>query len=138
KNCILEGELLVWNDKAQEIEPFHKIRKHVQRSGRWLGTQADSPASLHEHLMIMFYDILLLDDSIILREPHRKRRQRLETLVKTTRGQAEIGTREIIDFSSRRASERLRAAFAAGITQNWEGFVLKGCNDPYIPANGAG
>ena len=38
KQCILEGELLIWNDDEERIEPFHKIRKHVQRSGRFLGT----------------------------------------------------------------------------------------------------
>lgn len=38
KQCILEGELLVWNDQFQRIEPFHKIRKHVQRPGCSLGT----------------------------------------------------------------------------------------------------
>jgi DNA ligase-4 len=138
KHCILEGELLIWSDKTKAIEPFHKIRKHVQRSGRWLGNQADSPASLHEHLMIMFYDVLLLDGDILLRKPHNKRRRVLESLVKCTPGWAEIGTREKIDFSSRRASEQLRAAFASAITQHWEGFVLKGCDDPYIPTDGRG
>jgi DNA ligase 4 len=138
KHCILEGELLVWNKRTKAIEPFHKIRKHVQHSGRWLGNQADSPASLDEHLMIMFYDILLLDDKIVLRETHNKRRQRLESLVKPTPGYAEIGTREKINFSSRRAPQQLRSAFAAAITQNWEGLVLKGCDEPYLPFNGTG
>jgi len=138
KHCILEGELLIWNDKTKTIEPFHKIRKHVQRSGRWLGNQADSPASFHEHLMMVFYDILLLDENILLRKPHCKRRRALESLVKCTPGWAEIGTREKIDFSSRRAPEQLRAAFASAITQRWEGFVLKGCDDPYIPMDGRG
>ena len=36
--CILEGELLVWTDDDERIEPFHKIRKHVKRSGRLIGT----------------------------------------------------------------------------------------------------
>jgi DNA ligase 4 len=36
--CILEGELLVWNDNRHRLEPFYKIRKHVTRSGRYLGT----------------------------------------------------------------------------------------------------
>jgi ATP-dependent DNA ligase len=138
KHCILEGELLVWNRGTKAVEPFHKIRKHVQRSGRWLDNQADSPASLDEHLMIMFYDILLLDDNILLREPHDKRRRRLQSLVKTTPGWAEIGTREKINFSSLRAPEQLRAAFAAAITQHWEGFVLKGCDEPYLTSNGSG
>jgi DNA ligase-4 len=37
KQCILEGELLVWDDRHQAIEPFYKIHRHVQRSGQLLG-----------------------------------------------------------------------------------------------------
>lgn len=40
--CILEGELLVYSDQAKEILDFHKIRKHVSRSGSFLGTGLDS------------------------------------------------------------------------------------------------
>jgi hypothetical protein len=29
----MEGELLLWNDSRKQIEPFHKIRKHVPRAG---------------------------------------------------------------------------------------------------------
>ena len=42
KKCILEGELLVWSDKAKGILEFHKLRKHVSRSGSFLGTELDS------------------------------------------------------------------------------------------------
>jgi DNA ligase-4 len=75
--CILEGELLVWTDDDERIEPFHKIRKHVKRSGRLIVTARDSPVDSNEHLMIMFFDILLLDDIVCIREPHDKRRQLL-------------------------------------------------------------
>lgn len=47
--CILEGELLVWNNEAGSIEPFHKIRRHVQRAGRYIGTARDSPIASGEH-----------------------------------------------------------------------------------------
>ena len=70
KQCILEGELLVWNDHDRQIEPFHKIRKYVQRSGRFLGCGRDSPVNQDEHLMIMLYDLLLLDDIICIWEHH--------------------------------------------------------------------
>ena len=98
KQCILEGELLVWNDRDERIEPFYKIRKHVKRSGRSLGTSLDSPINPSEHLMIMFYDILLLDDTVCIRESHDRRRGLLES-VHCIPGQADIGTREVIDFS---------------------------------------
>lgn len=42
EKCILEGELLVWSDKTKGILEFHKLRKHVSRSGSFLGTALDS------------------------------------------------------------------------------------------------
>ena len=42
EKCILEGELLVWSDKTKEILEFHKLRKHVSRSGSFLGIDLDS------------------------------------------------------------------------------------------------
>ena len=42
EKCIVEGELLVWSDKTKEILEFHKLRKHVSRSGSFLGTELDS------------------------------------------------------------------------------------------------
>lgn len=42
RHCILEGELLVYSDRSKEILEFHKIRKHVSRSGSFLGTALDS------------------------------------------------------------------------------------------------
>lgn len=150
--CILEGELLVWNDKKRCIQPFHKIRKHVSRSGRYIGTEQDSMLACQfrsasqrltflrpdpdERLMIMFFDILLFDDVVCLYRPHNARRTLLRDLVFKIPGLADIGTREIIDFSARKAEERLRHAFAKAITDRWEGFVLKGCSDPYFPAYG--
>ena len=96
KQCILEGELLVWNNRDERIEPFYKIRKHVKRSGHFLGTSLDSPIDPSEHLMIMFYDILLLDDTVCIGESHDRRRGRLESLVHCILGHADIGTREVI------------------------------------------
>jgi DNA ligase 4 len=77
----MEGELLVWNDSRKQIEPFHKIRKHVRRAGRRLGCVRDSLVQEYEHLMVMLYDLLLLDDNICVREPHDRRRQRLRLIV---------------------------------------------------------
>ena len=136
KYCILEGELLVWSDREMAVQPFHKIRKHVQRSGRWLGSEADSPAAIDEHLMIVFHDLLLLDQVLSLRDTHSRRRHHLESLVLPRPGYAAVGDREKIDFSSHRAPDQLRKAFAEAITQGWEGFVLKGSEDCYSSLEG--
>lgn len=42
KNCILEGEMVLWSDTSNDVVAFHKIRKHVNRSGSFLGTAYDS------------------------------------------------------------------------------------------------
>lgn len=34
RQCVLIGELLVWNDRTRRIMPFYKIRRYVSREGR--------------------------------------------------------------------------------------------------------
>jgi DNA ligase 4 len=138
RKCILEGELLVWNDHYERIEPFHKIRKHVQQSGRFLGNIRDSPVDFSEHLMIMFYDLLLLDDTVCIRETHENRYRRLCTLVDRITGRVDVTSLKIIDFSSPDAPKLLGKVFAQAIVQRWEGLVLKPCDDPYFLPNSAG
>ncbi|KAH8691873.1 hypothetical protein BGW36DRAFT_303446 [Talaromyces proteolyticus] len=133
ERCIVEGELLVWNDTDQKIAPFHRIRNHVTRGGYFLGTARDLPARDDEHLMIMFYDILLLDHIVCMYEPDIQRRQRLQSLVHCIAGRADIGNRHRIDFSFLTAEKRLQQILARAITQRWEGLVLKGCYDSYLP-----
>jgi DNA ligase 4 len=40
--CIVEGEMVVWSDKDEKILDFHKLRKFVPRSGKFLGADFDS------------------------------------------------------------------------------------------------
>lgn len=136
RQCILVGELLVWNDRTQEIMPFFKIRRHVTREGHHLGCDQDSPCSPDEHLMIIFYDVLVLDDINCIYEPYERRRQRLQVLVNPVPGHAELGEREKMDFRRPDAAVRLAHRLATAITQNWEGLVLKACQDPYVSAHG--
>ncbi|KAL4781100.1 hypothetical protein BJX76DRAFT_363878 [Aspergillus varians] len=133
RRCILEGELLVWSDKHKEIKQFHKLRKFISRSGIFIGTESDSPPQPYEHLMIVFFDILLLDDDICLRKPHRERRLILKNSIQTIPGLADIAEQRVIDFSRSDAQRKLEALFSMGIAERWEGFVLKGCEDPYFP-----
>lgn len=50
--CILEGELVIWSDQEQKILDFHKLRKHLDRSGTFIGTAKDS--------QYVFKDLLIL------------------------------------------------------------------------------
>ncbi|KAI9851996.1 MAG: hypothetical protein M1838_002119 [Thelocarpon superellum] len=132
QRCILEGELVVFDDQCNETVAFCKLRKHVSRSGRFLGTMNDSLPHAHEHLMVVFFDLLLLDDVSTLAQPYSERVQRLEDLVQPIAGRASLASRERLDGASRSAKSTLTNAFAQAITQRWEGYVLKPCDQPYL------
>ncbi|KAI9373528.1 hypothetical protein BJX61DRAFT_502482 [Aspergillus egyptiacus] len=133
RHCILEGELVVWSDKHRSIMPFHKLRNHISRSGIFIGTEKDSRPQPYEHLMVVFFDVLLLDHDICLRKPHRERRLLLKDTVQAIPGFSDIAEQRVIDFSRPDGQSRLESFFSMGIAQRWEGCVLKGCEDPYFP-----
>lgn len=130
--AILEAELVVYSTTQQVILPFYHIRKHVLHGGRRIGTAMDSPKKSGEQLMVVFFDVLLLDDKPLINEPHRRRRQYLKGLVHTVEGTSQVVERAIIDFSHKKAKSALRAAFGSCIRKRWEGFVLKGLEEPYL------
>lgn len=132
KRCILEGELVVWSDRDNKVLGFEKIRKHVNRSGRFIGTDKDSQAHSYERLMIVYFDVLLVDDDSMLDVRHSERRRRLTTLVSCLEGCASLVQSQIINFSSRAvAATELQEAFASCIMNREEGLVLKP-DEPYF------
>ncbi|CAI7601087.1 unnamed protein product [Penicillium glandicola] len=136
--CILEGELLVWNDQTCEPMDFNKIRRFIPRSGIMIGVDNDSPPQPYEHLMIMFFDILLLDNDVCLAKPHRERRLLLQKVVKTIPGRADLAHQEVLDFNRVDSYHRLEKTFEKAITQRWEGCVLKASDEPYFPIYSTG
>ncbi|KAJ4423760.1 hypothetical protein N0V82_001498 [Gnomoniopsis sp. IMI 355080] len=131
KRCILEGELVVYSDLEKRILEFDKIRKHVNRSGRFIGTDADSQAHSWERLMVVYFDVLLIDDDSMLNVRHSDRRKRLSELVHCQEGQAALVESRVINFSSHIAADELRRAFASCIIYKEEGLVLKP-DEPYF------
>ena len=132
KGCILEGEMVVWSDREDEILEFHKIRKHVSRSGSFLGTNLDSLPHEYEHLMVNFFDVLLVDDVSCLQLPHTARRRLLKRIICQIPGRAELASQHYLDFSTNEAPERLREHYAQAIANRWEGLVLKPADEPYF------
>lgn len=85
-----------------------------------------------EHLMIIFFDVMLVDDDTVMNQPYVRRRQRLQDLVQTIPGRADLATVQKINFSGSKAALQLLQALAVAFTQRWEGYVLKPCDDPYV------
>jgi DNA ligase-4 len=136
RQCVLVGELLVWNERMGQIMPFYKIRRYVSREGRQLGCARDSPPCEDEHLMIVFYDVLLLDNILCLHEPLHMRRRRLETLISREAGQADIGEGVKIDLRHTDSASRLHNEMTSAIAKGWEGLVVKDWNAPYVSLGG--
>lgn len=82
--------------------------------------------------MIIFYDLLLMNNEAILTKPHSERRRRLNDLVTTIPGRAELVMREDIYFSSPDAPKQLQKSLAHAFTQRWEGYVLKPSDESYF------
>ncbi|KAI0166849.1 hypothetical protein GGR52DRAFT_584723 [Hypoxylon sp. FL1284] len=129
--CILEGELVVYSTKDNQILPFHKIRKYVSRRGSFLGINHDSQAHDYEHLMIVYFDVLMVDGEALVGARHSERFKRLSELITCRTGYAELVPHEIISFSRPFAALRLREAFAKCIVSRKEGLVLKP-DEPYF------
>ncbi|KAF2113814.1 hypothetical protein BDV96DRAFT_548808 [Lophiotrema nucula] len=132
KNCIVLGELVVWCDKQQKILPFSKIRKHVSRSGSFIGTLQDSLPHEWEHLMVVFFDVLVLDDEPILKRSLQARRNILKELVHFVPGRAMRSKWTLLDFRDEHGITDLRQAFARTIAERQEGLVLKPLQAPYF------
>ncbi|KAH7396272.1 hypothetical protein BKA66DRAFT_485192 [Pyrenochaeta sp. MPI-SDFR-AT-0127] len=131
--CIVLGEMVLYSDKEEKIMSFSKIRKHISRSGTFIGTLQDSLPHEWEHLMIVFFDILVLDDKAILRHCLQERRNILRDLVHVIPGRSMRSEWTLLDFKTRDGMTDLKQIFARNIADRQEGLVLKPLHAPYFP-----
>lgn len=75
--------------------------------------------------MIVYYDVLLLNDDSLLGVRHSDRFKVLERIISRAPGRAELVQRQVIDFGRNLAASDLRRAFAQEIVSKGEGLVLK-------------
>ncbi|KAI5204492.1 DNA ligase/mRNA capping enzyme [Aureobasidium subglaciale] len=130
--CILVGEMVVFSDTENCIVGFDKIRKHVSRAGTFLGAENDTPRQPDEHLMIILFDLLLLDDEAMLSQSVEERKARLSSIYKKIHGRAAPAESCVVDFSQAKAKHKLMNQLAASIACRHEGLVLKPCGVPYF------
>ncbi|KAG9891809.1 DNA ligase/mRNA capping enzyme, partial [Aureobasidium melanogenum] len=130
--CILVGEMVVFSDAQDSILGFDEIRKHVSRAGSFIGAENDPPRQSSEQLMIILFDLLLLDDEDVLSRSVEERKARLNTIYKRINGRAVPAESCVMDFSQAAAERRLMNHFAASIACRHEGLVLKPCGVPYL------
>lgn len=80
--------------------------------------------------MLIYYDVMLLDDEPVLKKSHKRRRGILEKLVTCIRGRAKLATRRGLDASN--DPNQLLKFMAQAFNNGWEGLVLKPVKEPYF------
>jgi DNA ligase 4 len=85
--------------------------------------------------MIVWYDLLMLDDESLLSVRQSERFRHLKSLVTCVAGRSMLVKRRVIDCSKQSAASELRRAFGRCITQGKEGLVLKP-DCPYFDFDG--
>lgn len=131
--CIVLGEMVVYSDREKRILPFSKIRKHISRSGSFLGVLQDSLPHEWEHLMIVFFDVLKVDDRDVMRQCIQDRRTILRDLVKVIPGRSMRSEWTLLDCKAEDGLVDLKQAFARSLADRQEGLVLKPLHTPYFP-----
>ncbi|KAL6706353.1 hypothetical protein ACN47E_005643 [Coniothyrium glycines] len=132
-NCIVLAEMVLYSDKEKKILPFSKIRKHISRSGSFMGTLQDSLPHEWEHLMLVFFDVLVLDNRPILRHCLQERRKILRDLVRVIPGRSMRSEWTLLDFKTGGGMTDLKQTFAWNLVGRQEGLVLKPLHAPYFP-----
>ncbi len=82
--------------------------------------------------MILFYDVMLVDDDPVLHRTHRERRRLLEKLVKPIEGRVGLLWQKHVKFSTPDGARRLKQALAHAFVKRWEGLVLKPSDEAYF------
>lgn len=132
QKCILVGEMVVWSGREKRILEFCKIRKYITRSGRCIGTENDSQQYPWDQLMVVFNDVLLVDDLSVGHLPLRERRKYLKHLVTKRAGKAMTSKWKTIDFATDNAEVRLMKEIQHATEEGQEGLVLKPADAPYF------
>jgi DNA ligase 4 len=133
EKIIILGELIAYSDSEQFPLPFEHIRRHVTRSGKFIGTDDDSLPKPGEHLAIVLFDLLLLDDELVLNRPIEERRNWLRECSTRLRGRAWSTEWKYVDASDTKRARKLAIdQFGSSIAHRHEGLILKPCGVPYF------
>jgi DNA ligase 4 len=130
--CILVGEMVVFSENDQTIQEFHRIRDHVARSRRYIGTDFGGEVQKDEHLMVIFHDVLLVDDIVTTTMPLMKRREFLSRLIHKIPGYATTSEWKQRGFSKSHSDRILMYHLVDALAKKAEGLVLKPADSPYF------
>ncbi|ARP93830.1 ATP-dependent DNA ligase [Bordetella genomosp. 13] len=120
-DCVLDGELLAWQDGAAGPMPFAALQTRIQRlkpGPKWL---AEAPVKM------LAYDLLEMNGADLRELPQSERRRRLEGLLQQ-HPHANLSLSPLVQAADWEAAAALRdESRERGV----EGFMLKRASAPY-------
>ncbi|GAA5862001.1 hypothetical protein JCM1840_006904 [Sporobolomyces johnsonii] len=149
---VLEGEMVPYDESRSCIDEFWKLAcakegrdvSHKERQNDGAGREEEeshqtgltgktpSPRRAKKedppsvHLMVVWFDVLMIEDESLLEEPYQTRRARLASLVRPIQGFSMLADSVIINFNDQSAAlAQLRLRFAKIISDRSEGLMLK-------------
>ena len=140
KRCILDGELVLWDRGNRCVKEFHCLGEYLRGEGEYARLKTQSHHRNHDpqiNLMAVFFDILLLDDRILLHEPYTTRTEVLSNILHLNPNTAITPRRFPLHLHPlESAVNSLRLAYSRAITQREEGFIFKPADAPYTGRHG--
>jgi DNA ligase-4 len=88
--------------------------------------------------MVVFFDVLMLDEEPVLRHCLQERRNLLRDLVQVKPGRSMRSEWSLLDFKTGDGMVDLKEVFARNLANRQEGLVLKPLHAPYFPLYGQG
>ena len=82
--------------------------------------------------MIMYYDVMLIDNDPVIHQPCYIRRHKLEDLIERIEGRSDLVFQKLMDFARLEGPNGLKEGFAFALVRRWEGLVLKPADEAYF------
>jgi len=121
---ILDGEIIGWRNGRPVA--FTEFQKRLGRKHAELFLPLELPASL------IVFDLLWQDGCLILDEPWRARRARLEALIAPLR-QSDTPAVQISSPAAAGSEGEWESAFQGSLARGHEGIMAKAPDSPYVP-----
>ena len=124
RQCILDGELVVWDARRGRFEEFGQLRALAASD---MNTDTDDVGD--RRLCYAVFDVLLVDGRVLLEEPLAQRCAVLARIVTPAPHELEVVAHRAADTLA-----AVAAALDAAVLRREEGVMLKDADSAYVPA----
>jgi DNA ligase-4 len=116
RSCVLDGEILAWNEADKVFEEFGSLKTVAAGDGR------------ARHLCFVAFDVLMLDGAVVTDQVLRRRRQLLEACVSPLENWFYC-----VDQHPCSSIDTVREKLQESCERQDEGIILKDLDSKYLP-----